>query len=107
MTLSSLAIYSPKPKRIKKPKKRKRALTHRRVVDIGNDAIQRIASAITKQIDADPAHWRRIRYAVSIEEWHCIAAAIKATGEPFYGRIKDVPLLVESTPDKPTLSVSY
>lgn len=96
-----------KPKRIKKPRKRKKTLTHRQVIDAGNQAIERISSALVKMIDADPDHWRRIRYAVSIEEWHCIAAAIKSTGEPFYGRIRNIPLLVEGYPDKPALSVSY
>jgi len=103
----SLSEYATKPKRIRKPKKRKRAFSHKHVVDVGNRAIERITSALTKMIDADPAHWRRIRYAVSIEEWHCIAEAIKATGEPFHGRLKDIPLIVEAAPDKPALSISY
>jgi hypothetical protein len=101
----SIAIVPPKRKR--KPKRKPRALTHKRVVDIGNDAIQRISTALTKMIDADPAHWRRLRYAVSLEEWHCISAAIKATGEPFYGRLKDIPLIVEGMPDKPTMAANY
>jgi hypothetical protein len=103
----SLSEYATKPKRIRKQKKRKRTLSHKHVVDTGNRAIERITSALTKMIDADPAHWRRIRYAVTIEEWHCISAAIKSTGEPFYGRLRDIPLTVEGMPDKPALSIGY
>jgi hypothetical protein len=60
---------------------------------------------LAKILATEPLRTRRLRLAVSPEEYEEIRKYMLVTYGEFYARIMHVPLIVESDPENPTLVI--
>ena len=67
------------------------------------EAVDRLIYELVKTVNhLPPVTWRRVRFAVTEDEWEMLRQYCLAKDGRWHGRIRDIPLVIENNPMCPT-----
>lgn len=70
------------------------------------EPVDRLIQELVRTVNhLPPITWRRVRFAVTEEEWELLRQYCLTRDGTWYGRIRDVPLVVERDPKNPMLFI--